>query len=408
MNKRDLVLAIHGTPHKAVVAVTGGGAQVIGELLRYGQGSNTILEAIVPYNQLSFDYFVKGKPDKYCSPEAANDLAMAAYQKAIKFTNIDEANAGHLIGIGVSCSLAKDEEREGRENYAYIAIQTKDVTKTVTLDFTGKTTNDGKKLSRVCQETYVSEFIINMLAIETGVLGDNIEHYQWPAICQDWNIDLKNPIDPEMSSYLDPGLFEILTNQAKVASILPNNSQGEWGFIDANFDGKIIFPGSFNPLHDAHDQIAKKVFELTGKTIDLEICLHNVDKPALNYTSIRKRLGDLIPRLGKEYFGEVHLTALPTFMEKSSVFKNATFVVGWDTFVRISDPKYADIDKVIEAFTKNGTKFIVVHRIINGKSSHLETTENIHPKMLEFATIISHEIHEPSSLSSSEIRKKRS
>jgi hypothetical protein len=29
-------------------------------------GSNTIVEAIVPYAQASFDAFVRGKPDKYC------------------------------------------------------------------------------------------------------------------------------------------------------------------------------------------------------------------------------------------------------------------------------------------------------------------------------------------------------
>ena len=130
MNAREIVLKIHETPHKAVLAITGGGAEAIGELLKYGGGSNTLLEAIVPYDQKAFNDFVKGKPDKYCSPGAARDLAMAAYHRAVNLAGTTE----NIIGIGCTCSLMKDHEREGREHHAYIAVQTKDITENYDLN----------------------------------------------------------------------------------------------------------------------------------------------------------------------------------------------------------------------------------------------------------------------------------
>jgi hypothetical protein len=55
MNAAELVKLIHETPHKAVMAITGGGSEAIGELLRHGNGSKTLLEAVVPYDQGSFE-----------------------------------------------------------------------------------------------------------------------------------------------------------------------------------------------------------------------------------------------------------------------------------------------------------------------------------------------------------------
>lgn len=40
--ERELILKIHNTVPKAILAITGGGAEVIGELLRYGHGSENV------------------------------------------------------------------------------------------------------------------------------------------------------------------------------------------------------------------------------------------------------------------------------------------------------------------------------------------------------------------------------
>lgn len=357
---KEIINKIHQNKEKVVIAVTGGGAGAINELLRYGGGSSTLLEAIVPYNQLSFDSFVKGTPDKYCSEQAARDLAMASYQKAIRLENNLEN-----IGIGATCSLRKDNERIGRTNIAYIALQTFQETKTYTLDLTNS------NLNRVEQEELVSNLIIEILALNLKVINE-------------LNIPAKEEI-----AKADDDLANLLTGRSLCLR------------KEIEKENRIIFPGSFNPFHVGHENIAKKTFEITGRKIDLEICVHNVDKPATNYHDFLERtLYDEVKN--HDWFGEIHYTALPTFMEKARFFPKSTFVVGWDTFRRISDPVYANLNKVIKTFKENETKFLVFHRIENGKISTNDDLKLIHPEIINLSQIVSCDAIE---ISSRELRK---
>ena len=393
MTNRDLVLKIHGTPHKAVIALTGGGAEVIGELLRYGQGSSTLLEAIVPYDQKSFDNFVKGTPDKYCSPGAARDLAMAAYQKAIKYSGVEQAET--LIGIGASCSLAKDNEREGREHHAYIAVQTSQKTTSYEIDLTNYGYN------RVEEETLVANAILGILGYTCDLDGahpllrHHLKEFDGRPLPQIVGVVRKGT----------PEMFKLLTGQAECLTFpkcLAWNIDGCLPTI--NNENRVIFAGSFNPLHPRHAEIAAKVSEITGKPVDLEVCVHNVDKPAFNYFNLQERIENLKENREKAWCGDLHFTSLATFMQKAEYFWNATFVVGWDTFKRISDPKYGKIDEVVATLIRQKSKFIVFHRIMDGKSSHEEGIEGIDPRFLGISEIISPEVLPPSDMSSSKIR----
>lgn len=370
---RELVLKIHGTPHKAVMAITGGGAEAIGELLRHGQGSNTLLEAVVPYDQKAFNDFVKGIPDKYCSPGAARDLAMAAFQRASRLNGSSE----NIVGIGASCSLMKDNERAGREHHAYIAIQTPRSTATYTLE-TADLHVDGP--TRNSQERFVAEAIIKSLGNACGVA-----EYATPdtTVANDEQFAVISGLKPFIS--FDP--FN------KVYQNLP-------------VGGRVIFPGAFNPWHEGHDQIVSKVQELTGKPVDLEITVRNADKPALNYTDMLIRLANVSGVVeNKPWRGYIHLSGLTTFAEKARAFPDSTFVMGWDTFRRINDPKYGDLKTVSDVLYQNGARFMVFHRIIDGKSTHEERSE-IYPPLMSITHVISPDVLPPSDLSSSQIRKK--
>lgn len=119
MSNEKLAEFIHSKGHKGVIAITGGGSGAINELLRYGGGSATLLEAIVPYSKKSLEDFIDDNVDKFVSIKTALKLAVAAEYRA-KILGDDNS-----FGLGVTSKLMKREgEREGRVNEAYIALDT--------------------------------------------------------------------------------------------------------------------------------------------------------------------------------------------------------------------------------------------------------------------------------------------
>ena len=122
-----------------------------------------------------------------------------------------------------------------------------------------------------------------------------------------------------------------------------------------------VLSGSFNPLHEGHQKMAEIAVAKTGRELVYELCLQNVDKPALTVESTRQRI--------RQPFAphSVLLTGSPTFEEKSKLFAGATFVVGADTIQRIADPAYYDNDPgkrdlAINVIRDAGCRFLVFGR----------------------------------------------
>jgi hypothetical protein len=80
--------------------------------------------------------------------------------------------------------------------------------------------------------------------------------------------------------------------------------------------------------------MAEIAVEMLGLPTAWEISILNVDKPALDYLEIGRRLAQFPPK------EPVWFTRAATFEEKSRLFPGATFVVGVDTIQRIVDPRY--------------------------------------------------------------------
>jgi len=96
----------------------------------------------------------------------------------------------------------------------------------------------------------------------------------------------------------------------------------------------VLFPGSFAPLHAGHLALAAAAGRHLGRVVHYEISTRNVDKPDLPPDEVARRVAQF------DGVGPVWLTAAPTFAEKADLFPGVAFVLGYDTAVRLVDPKY--------------------------------------------------------------------
>lgn len=125
-----------------------------------------------------------------------------------------------------------------------------------------------------------------------------------------------------------------------------------------------ILPGSFNPLHPGHMEMARITAIRFTLPIWFEISLHNVAKDSLSKNDVLERKQQDFEKHGLVF------TKAPTFQEKSVLFPKAVFVVGADTIVRINDSKYyKDDDSKHQTFRNwkmNDIQFLVFGRQLDG------------------------------------------
>ncbi len=323
MSSSERATALHDTPWQGVFYITGGGSQLISELLTTPGASRTVLEVSVPYASTALHELLGGKPDQASSDATARALAMAAFQRA---QSLSMGGTVQNFGFACTASLATDRVKRGQHR-AHLAIQTAAGTHSATVQLAGN------------REEEEEELLEAQWSIMTSVLSRALFHSAAP--------------------------FDEFTNTtAPVAwqGLLTGDSQS----LGINTEGtpQLLLPGSFNPLHSGHLAMLSYAQQKLEKPGSFELSIANVDKPMLDYTSIERRLTQFSDK-------PLWLTALPTFREKAEAFPGVTFVVGADTIVRIAAPRYylntADRNDALKTFVKQGVQFLVFGRQVEGK-----------------------------------------
>lgn len=95
-----------------------------------------------------------------------------------------------------------------------------------------------------------------------------------------------------------------------------------------------LMPGSFNPLHHGHTALARAAAARLSVDVHFELSVVNADKPPLPLEEVERRAGQFAG------VGPLWVTRAATFEAKADLFPGIAFVLGWDTAVRVVDPKY--------------------------------------------------------------------
>ena len=339
----DIIVKLHAAPPKAVLVAAGAGSSALAWLLSVPGASRTLLEARVPYGRGAMLDLLGSEPEQYVSPHTARDLARAAYRRGLLLREDDSP----IVGIACTAAIATDRARRGADR-AGIAAWDADrlIAASLTLE-------KGQR-DRAGEEEVFSRLLIQTMAQAFGLTAD-------------LPLGLTAAEIPEITAAAHPGPIARLLAGEVDAVICQGDGQlkpVERAAI-AGAAGLAVLPGSFSPLHYGHRELARVAGEMTGLEVVYEMSVVNVDKPPLAAAEIRRRAAQFAGQ------GRVALTRARTFREKADLFPGSVFVIGWDTLIRLIDPKYyggsegAMLTALAEIWAL-GCRFLVAGRALDG------------------------------------------
>ena len=167
-----------------------------------------------------------------------------------------------------------------------------------------------------------------------------------------------------------------------------------------NLNNSLILSGSFNPLHEGHIELLKASSKEFKKNPLFEISIKNVDKSEINFNDLMDRINQF------KSLGKLVVTNSAKFEEKSKIFKESIFVIGYDTALRLVDNKYYsdDFRKSLKIIEKNNCSFLVSGRFIN---KNYKKPNNINFKGYDYLFNILSEEKFRIDISSTELRRLR-
>jgi nicotinic acid mononucleotide adenylyltransferase len=335
---QQLISALHASGRKAALAITGGGSGAVGELLRVPGGSRLLIEAQVPYDALALAAFLGFAPAQACSADTAIAMAKSARARAARLVPAGT----DLVGLGATAALVSDRPRRGEHRFHIAFVNAAGIAHCTCVMAKGRR-------DRAAEEDLVSHAIVLWLARACGIgapspqsLLDADEH------CAETVVTAGAAVD---------GIDQLLAGELDRVTVQPDGQM----LLSAS-QSVVLFPGSFNPLHEGHVLLARVAEELRQQPLAFEISVTNVDKPPLASETVKHRLAQFA------WKSPVELTRAPTFVEKSRLFSRTTFVIGADTAERLVAPKYYGDDEVqmhvaLEEIASSGGTFLVAVRI---------------------------------------------
>jgi hypothetical protein len=335
---QQLISQLHASGRKAALAITGGGSGAIGELLRVPGGSRLLIEAQVPYDEMALATFLGFAPAQACSSDTAIAMAQSARARVARLVPAGT----DLVGLGATAALVSDRPRRGEHRFHIAFANAAGIAHCTCVLAKGRR-------DRAAEEDLVSRAIVLWLARACGIAAAS----------------------PKSLMDADEHYAETVVAAGAAVNTIEQLLAGELDRVTVQPDGQImlsapqpfvLFPGSFNPMHEGHVSLARVAEELRQQPLAFEISVTNVDKPPLAGETVKHRIAQFA------WKSPVELTRAPTFVEKTRLFSRTTFVIGADTAERLIAPKYYGDDEArmhmaLEEIANSGGSFLVAVRV---------------------------------------------
>jgi hypothetical protein len=340
----QLISTLHASGRKAALAITGGGSGAVGELLRVPGGSRLLIEAQIPYDALALAAFLGFAPAQACSSDTAIAMAQTARARAARLVPSTGTEVGtDLVGLGATAALVSDRPRKGEHRFHIAFANSAGIAHCTCVLAKGRR-------DRAAEEDLVSRAIVLWLARACGIAA--------PSPCSLFDADehYAETVVAAAGAAVDP-IDRLLAGELDRVTVQPDGQM----MLSAP-PPSVLFPGSFNPMHEGHALLARVAEELRQQPVAFEISVTNVDKPPLLGETVRRRLAQFA------WKWPVELTRAPTFVEKARLFPGTTFVVGADTAERLFGPQYYGDDEArmhaaLEEIANSGGSFLVAVRL---------------------------------------------
>lgn len=333
----ETISAIHDSPTRAALAITGGGSGALSRLLAVPGASRTVLEGQVPYAARALNRYLDSQPDHFCDDTTALAMAVVAFERAVRLAD-DTSDRNTLLGLGATASLASDRPKRG-DHRALVALQTASATTFARLDL------EKDARSRAGEEDLVARLVIDLIAESAGVTI----RPELPLTAAD-KLETRRTV-------ASPELADVWNRQHPIAWSLVD---GSWS-LEPPIPPVGVLSGSFAPRHRGHVELQQVAESILEGPVYYELPAVNADKPPLDFETIERR---------REMFTDrpLAVTAAATFVEKARLFPGSTFVLGIDTASRVIDSRFYDDepdnrDSALASIAEHGCRFLVAGRI---------------------------------------------
>jgi len=314
------------------VVATGAGAGLQKLLWDVPGISKVLAGAEFPYAADATDRFLGFVPERYCSIETAIALAMEAYYRAFQ---LQRAGA---IGLGLSASVASAAEHRGDHRIFAATVSDDDCRLYAVRLSKGSGPDARARDGDICDRLGLAALLHAAgQAEEPSPISGMIEFHS------------ERCADRALSVLLEHPLF------TRAAKRRP---------APANGNGLTLFPGAFNPPHDAHYWMAREHSATFHVTIDPP------HKPPLGVAEIIQRAKLL------EGYDRIFTRDDPLYIDKARRFPGARILLGADALVRLLDPAWGqEIEPMVQEFRSLGIRFLVADREMNGELLTLDSVE---------------------------------